>query len=134
MRKADLLQGARLLSTCSLLHHADKSKSATGTNAVVRKVKARCWPDMVNKTLRRRASPPAIGTDNVLRTYHANLGRDRGHGAYFFSVVLADVWAVEDILPASVSPHVTYDSGKREIKLLLKSFRPPEMGEENIRF
>jgi hypothetical protein len=52
----------------------------------------------------------------------------------FFSVVLADVWAVEDILPASVSPHVTYDSGKREIKLLLKSFRPPEMGEENIRF
>jgi hypothetical protein len=33
------------------------------------------------------------------------------------SVVLADVWAVEDILSASVSLHDTYgDSAKREIQ------------------
>src|SRR5216684_4085747 len=71
MRRVDLLQGARYLSTCRLLHHADKSKSAIGTNAVVQKVKARCWPDMVNKTLRRRASPPAMLRSTASNTFFA---------------------------------------------------------------
>jgi hypothetical protein len=65
--------------------------------------------------------PTALPVFELHRPGFAYISRRPWTGSWarslLFSVVLADVWAVEDILSASISLHEPYDdSGKREVQ------------------